>query len=143
MAYLAAGLARSAGSGHLFRTQGQDHFQRLDPHFMDYRVHDLAGALDHVDDREQDLAIGLTELLDDGRRLLGGTRDNLVRFTQGGWLLSDSRFWSTGFYRSRPPSTATLQLRLGLRQGPGEERYTRSNQYRSLMLRADSSWASL
>jgi hypothetical protein len=29
-------------------------------------VHHLAGALDQVDDGEQDLPIGFTELLDDG-----------------------------------------------------------------------------
>jgi hypothetical protein len=57
---------------------------------------DLARALDHVDEGEQKLPIGLTELLDDRGRLLGGARDDLIRFTQGGWLLSDSRFLSTG-----------------------------------------------
>jgi hypothetical protein len=40
-------------------------------------------------------------------------RHDLVRLTHGGWLLSDSRFWTTGFYRNRPPSTANLQLSSG------------------------------
>jgi hypothetical protein len=82
---------------HFFRPQDQNDFQSLHPNFMDDGVHDLARALDHVDDREQDVAIGFTKLLDDGGLLLGGTRDDLIGFTQGGWLLSDSRFSSTGF----------------------------------------------
>lgn len=97
MANLAAGSARGTGPGHFFRAQSQNDFQSLHPNFMDDGVHYLARALDHVHDREQDLAIGSTELLDDRGRLLGGARDDLIRFTQGGWLLSDSRFSSTGF----------------------------------------------
>ena len=40
----------------------------------------MARALDPVDDGEQDLAIGFTELFDDGGRLrlLGRTRDDLI-----------------------------------------------------------------
>jgi hypothetical protein len=56
MANLAAGFARGTGPGHFFRAQGQNDFQSLYPNFMDDGVHDLARALDHVDDREQDLA---------------------------------------------------------------------------------------
>jgi hypothetical protein len=93
----AAGLAWSARTGHLFGAQGQDQLQRLHSNFIDDTNDHLASALDHVDDGEQGLAIGFTELLADGGRLLGGARDDLIALTQGGWLLSDSRFWSTGF----------------------------------------------
>jgi hypothetical protein len=44
---------------------------------MDDAIDHLARALDHVDDGEQDLAIGFTELFDDGGRLLAGCTTNL------------------------------------------------------------------
>jgi len=94
---VAAGLAWGPRTGDLFSAQDQNQLQRLHSNLMDDAIDHLAGALDHVDDGEQDLAIGFTELLNDGGRLLGGARDDLIGFTQGGWLLSDSRFWSTGF----------------------------------------------
>jgi hypothetical protein len=72
MPNFAASLAGSARAGDLFGTQGQDQLQRLHSDFMDDAIDHLACALDHIDDGEQDLAIGFTELLDDGDRLLGG-----------------------------------------------------------------------
>src|SRR5262249_39221171 len=110
------GLAGGARTGELFGAQGQDQLQRLDPDFMDNTIDYLARALDHVNDGEQDLAIGLTELLDDGDRLLGGARADLIGLTQAGWLLSDSRFRQPDSNRSRPPSTTNLQLRPGRRR---------------------------
>src|SRR3974377_1304202 len=83
-----AGLARGTWTGHLFGAQGQDQLQRLQSDFIDDAINHLAGVLDHVDDGEQDLTIGFTELLNYGRRLLGGTRYDLIGFTQGCWLLS-------------------------------------------------------
>jgi hypothetical protein len=78
---------------------------------MDDGIDHLARALDHGDNGEQDLAIGFAELLDNGGRLVGGARDDLIGFTQDGWLLSDSRFRQPDSNRSRPPSTTNLQLR--------------------------------
>ena len=52
---------------------------------MDDRVDHLAGALDLLDQGEQDLSIALAELLDDGRRLLVGAAYHLILFLHGGW----------------------------------------------------------
>ena len=59
---------------------------------MDDCLDPLAGAFHQVQQRKQDLSIGLAELLDDGRRFLSGLRYDLVWFTRGGWLLSDLAF---------------------------------------------------
>ena len=63
---VAAGLARRARTGDLFRAQPQDHLQNLVPDLMDHGFYHLAGALDQVDDGKQDLPVGLAELLDNG-----------------------------------------------------------------------------
>ena len=93
----AAGLAGRTRTCDLFGAQSQYQLQRLYSDFMDDGIDHLARTLDQVDDGEQNLSIGFAELLDNGRRLVGGARDDLIGFTQGGWLLSDSRFSSTGF----------------------------------------------
>ncbi len=67
---------------------------------MDHGFHHLAGALDQVDDGQQDLPVGLAELLDHGGLLASSVSHNMVLFLHGGWLLSDSCL-ATGFYRNR------------------------------------------
>jgi hypothetical protein len=86
-ANLAAGLAGRARAGDLFGAQPQNQFQGLDSDFVDDGLDYLAGAFHQVQQGKQDLSIGLAELLDDGRRLFGGLRHDLVCFTHGGWLL--------------------------------------------------------
>ena len=44
-------------------------FQHLMTDLVDHVLDHLAGILDEVDDRKQDLTIALAELLDDGGRL--------------------------------------------------------------------------
>jgi hypothetical protein len=57
------GLAWCVRTSDLLGTQGQDEIQGLHSNFMDHGVDDLARTLDYVDDGEQDLAVGFTELL--------------------------------------------------------------------------------
>src|SRR6476660_945637 len=66
VADLATAFTWGAWTRQLFGAQEQNLFQRLMPNFINHGLHDLAGVLDQVDDREQDLPVGLAELLDDG-----------------------------------------------------------------------------
>ena len=66
---------------------------------MDHGLHDLAGVLDQIHDRKQDLPIDSAELLDDPSRLLRGARHDLVTFLHGGRLLSVVLRLATRFYR--------------------------------------------
>ena len=103
-----AGLARRAGSGDLFRAQHQDGLQSLYLDFVNHVLHDLASAFDEVDQRQQDLFVGLAELLDDGGRFAWGARHNMVGFLHGGWLLFKGLVWQTDSVE-----TGATQLRLG------------------------------
>ena len=64
VADLAAGFAGGARAGHLFSTQHQDLLQGLMSDLMDHGLHHLAGVLDQVQEGQQDLPVGLAELLD-------------------------------------------------------------------------------
>ncbi len=55
--------------------------QRLMANLMNHGLHDLAGALDQVDDGKQDLPVSLAELLDNGGRLARRTGHDVVRFS--------------------------------------------------------------
>jgi hypothetical protein len=56
---VAADLARRAHSGDLFSAQRQDGLQSLYLDFVNHVLHDLAGAFDQIDQRQQDLSVGL------------------------------------------------------------------------------------
>jgi hypothetical protein len=60
-------LAGRARPGDLLGAQYQDCLQCLQADFMNHRVHHRAGALDLLDEGEEDLAIALAEFLDDRR----------------------------------------------------------------------------
>ncbi len=53
---------------------------------MDHGLHDLAGVLNQVEDGEQDLPVGLTELLNYCGALAGGASHDVVWFLHGGRL---------------------------------------------------------
>jgi hypothetical protein len=110
---VAADLARRAGSRNLFSAQRQDGLQSLYLDFVNHVLHDLAGAFDQVDQRQQDLSVGLAELLDDGGGFLGGTRHNMVRFLHGGWLLFQGLVWQPDSIETGATAVTNLQLRLG------------------------------
>ena len=90
---VAVGLAGGAGAGHLFGAQHQDRLEHLVSDLMDHVLDNLAGILDQVDDRKQNLSVGLAELLDYGGRFMCGTGHDMVRFLHGGRLLSVFCVW--------------------------------------------------
>jgi hypothetical protein len=99
---VAAGLAERARASDLFGARHQDQLQGLAPDFVDYGLHHLAGVLNQVNDGEQDLPVGLAELLNDGSRLARSAGHDAMRFLHGGWLLSDSRLGLGNRILSKP-----------------------------------------
>jgi len=110
---IAFGLTRRPCAGHLFGTQHQDPFQHLVPDLMDHVLDHLTGILDQANEGKQDLPIALTELLNDGGRLAGSARHDLVSSLHGGRLLSVFCVWQPDSIESAPTAAYDLQLNSG------------------------------
>ena len=73
----------------------------------------LTGTLEQIDQGQQQLSIGPTELLDHRGRFACRARHNLIPFLHGGGLLSDSSLATGILTKPAPPPPLNLQLWMG------------------------------
>src|SRR5262249_23282370 len=110
---VAAGLARRARASHFGGAQCQDRLDRLPADEADDLVDGDSGIGDQLDQRQQQLPVGLGELLDGGSRGLLFSMDEVIRFLHGGGLPFGDWFWRIDSIEPGPPPPLNLQLNWG------------------------------
>ena len=105
-----AELAGGRRAGNLLGGQSQDGLYGLAADGLDHLIHGDSGLGDEFDQREQDLPVGLGELLDAFRRRLCVAVDDMIRFLHGGGVPFQDCFWR--FDSNEPAATAAFSLQL-------------------------------